>query len=129
MDRGNKRRRDATTVNVSAPCDQDTEEEAVYDTLYDEAGDRGSPKRKRAHDDTAEDFTTDTKDDDTTEEFNTEEDECGHPMLVCPAGFRLVEDTSIVPFCGDCNELVWVSQLKFCPDHCKCGEYEAIHRD
>ena len=116
MDRGKKRRRDASSVKVSAPCDQDSEEEAVYDALYDQACDRGSPKRK-------------AEDDDTTEEFNTEEDECAHPMLVCPAGFRLVEDTSIVPFCGDCNELVFVSQLKFCPDHCKCGEYEAIHQD
>ena len=125
MDRGKKRRRDASSVKVSAPCDQDSEEEA----LYDQACDRGSPKRKAEDDETTEDFTTDAKDDDTTEEFNTEEDECGHPMLVCPAGFRLVEDTSIVPFCGDCNELVFVSQLEFCPDHCKCGEYEAIHQD
>ena len=48
-----------------------------------------------------------------------------HPMLVCSAGYSLIEDFSYIPECPDCGKLVHCGHRGFCPELCGCDDYLA----
>jgi hypothetical protein len=50
---------------------------------------------------------------------------CDHPMLICSAGYSLIEDFSYVPVCPDCGKLVRCGHRGFCPELCGCDDYLA----
>jgi hypothetical protein len=49
--------------------------------------------------------------------------QCDHPMLICSAGFSLIEDYSYIPECPDCGQLVHCGHRGFCPELCGCDDY------
>ena len=51
--------------------------------------------------------------------------QCDHPMLVCSAGYSLIEDFSYIPECPDCGKLVHCGHRGFCPELCGCDDYLA----
>ena len=56
-------------------------------------------------------------------ESPTADMECDHPMLVCTAGYSLIEDYSYIPQCPDCGQLVHVGHRGYCPELCGCDDY------
>ena len=49
--------------------------------------------------------------------------QCDHPMLVCSAGFSLIEDFNIIPECPDCSRLVHYGHRGVSPELCGCDDY------